>query len=291
MDELILILKSYNLLLQIYAFIIGSMFGSFLNVCIYRIPKQMSVIRPGSHCPKCKKPVRWFDNIPILSYVLLKGGCRHCKSKISYRYPLIELLCGLLTLAVVVKYGFSASSFIYFVLIQSLVLITFIDLDHWIIPDIITYPGMIVGLVLSFINPDVTLMSSFLGLLVGGGLFFLFSWGFSAALGKEALGGGDVKLMGMLGAFLGVKSLLFIIFASAFQGTIAGIALILLNKEHPTPENNENEQQENLNDEPSWTPPPKAIPYGPFIALAAIEFIFWGNYIFDLYIEYFFSLN
>ena len=171
-----------------------------------------------------------------------------------------------------------------------LLLLIFIDLDHWLLPDIVTLPGAALGFLLSFINPDLTWTSSLFGALAGFALFFAVSWGFAKIAGKEGLGGGDVKLMLLLGAFLGLPSILFITFLSAFQGVIIGGTIILIYSRRETNQNQESTAETPSAEPPSesgeeiFVPPPTAIPYGPFLALAAIEYIFAGEWIINWYL-------
>lgn len=255
-----------SFILYIFLIFFGLTVGSFLNVCIYRIPSGKSILFPSSFCPKCKKKILSRDNIPLLSYILLKGRCRNCKTKISVRYPLVELLSALLFFSIFLKSGFSWESLAYVFLGSSLIVIFFIDLEHRIIPDVITLPGIGVGLAFSFLVPEMNVVNSLIGLLVGGGLFFLFAMLGEAIFKKESLGGGDIKLAGMLGAFLGWEKILLVFFLSAILGSIIGIIFMFFSEE---------------------VRKKKIIPFGPFLAIATFLGIFWGEKLIRFYLETF----
>ena len=165
-----------NYLAEVWVFIFGLCIGSFLNVCIYRLPESKSIVHPRSMCPNCGTLIRFYDNIPILSYVWLKGKCRHCDAPISFRYPVVELLSGLFAAGLFFKYGISLEAFVYYVFTATLLVITFIDIDHQIIPDVITLPGIPVFFIASLALPQVTYVESILGILIGGGSLFLVAW-------------------------------------------------------------------------------------------------------------------
>lgn len=227
----------YDSALYIIVFLIGSIVGSFLNVCIYRIPKGMSIVFPSSRCPSCNNPVRPLDNIPILSYLLLKGRCRFCREKISIRYPIVESLNAILYVIVLWRFGayFSWFLLIYFIFISSLIVITFIDLEYQIIPNGITLSGIPLALVFgSTILPDafsradlLGFKASIIGILLGGGLFYIIRVLGTLVFKKEAMGGGDIKLMAMVGGILGWKGVLLTTFIGSLAGSIIGISLIL----------------------------------------------------------------
>ncbi len=255
---------------ELIALIFGLHVGSFLNVCIYRLPRSESIVTPPSHCPKCNKKIEWFDNIPLISYILLGGKCRNCKTTISPRYFLVELLTGLLFVFLMMKFGLSFNFFIFAVFTCILIIVTFIDFDHFLIPDVLVLPGIVLGLAVSVKNSllvDLSPLffhvsyplSAFLNSLTGAVLGFV-SLLFIAVLGemlfkKEAMGCGDLKLLAMLGAFLGWRNVFFTIFASSLVGSVIGIVLILLKRKG------------------RW----EYIPYGPYLALAGIISIFWGD--------------
>ncbi|HJV66715.1 MAG TPA: prepilin peptidase [Geomonas sp.] len=250
-------------LIYVFAFILGAVVGSFLNVCICRIPKKESVVSPPSHCPNCNYVIRWYDNIPILSYLFLKGRCRGCGEPISPQYPVVELINGLLAVALLAKFGLGFSFAVLFVFCSALVVITFIDLEHQIIPDRITLPGIVAGFIVSFFLPNFGWQNSLIGILAGGGSLLLIAFAYSLITKKDGMGGGDIKLMAMMGAFFGWQAVLFIIFASSLLGSIIGVAVMLARKEDST----------------------FAIPFGPFLSGASILYIFYGRQIMIWYLS------
>jgi len=237
--------------LQLYyyvvSFVFGAVVGSFLNVCICRMPRDESVVSPPSHCPICNYRIRWYDNIPLVSYLLLRGKCRGCGAHISLQYPLVELLNGLLTLALFIKFGPTLTFLVLFLFCSALVVITFIDLEHQIIPDEISLSGIVIGFVCSFFLPWQTWINSLLGILLGGGSLLMVAYGYQWLTGKEGMGGGDIKLLAMMGAFLGWKSVLFIVFASSLIGSVVGVTMMLVQKKDSK----------------------LAIPFGPYLAFGA----------------------
>lgn len=247
----------------IFAFLLGAVVGSFLNVCIYRLPAGKSIVHPPSSCPGCGSEIQWFDNIPIISFLILRAKCRSCHAPVSWRYPLIEALNGILAIFLFAKFGVSISFLALFVFCSALVVITFIDLDHQIIPDEISLPGIIAGFAVSFFLPWNSWLNSLLGTLLGGGSLFLVAWGYEKLTGKEGMGGGDIKLLAMMGAFLGWRSILFIIFSSSLIGSVIGITTMLIQKKDSK----------------------LAIPFGPFLASGALLYIFYGSEIINWYLS------
>lgn len=257
-------------LTSIFIFVLGLAIGSFLNVCIYRIPLNKSIIFPASFCPKCGMKISIMDNFPLVSFILLKGRCRNCQAPISIRYPIVELITALLFLLIFFKDGLSWQFLKEIILCCSLIIIFFIDLEHRIIPDVITLPGIVVGFIFSFLTPPLTFLTSLLGFLAGGLLFYLTAILGEAIFKKEGMGGGDVKLAAMLGAFLGWQNILVIFFLSAVLGSIGGIIAIFLSSEIKKT---------------------RIIPFGPFIALAAIITVFWGDQLINFYLRTFLHLR
>jgi leader peptidase (prepilin peptidase) / N-methyltransferase len=246
----------------IYSVILGALVGSFLNVVIYRLPEEgQSVIFPASHCPHCNTRLRWFENIPIFSWVALRGKCRSCKAPISLQYPLVELSMALLSAALYQHFAFSFAFFYYFLFVAALVAVIFIDLRHQIIPDRISLPGIVLGFAGAFLHPFVTWQESALGILLGGGILYAVALAYLLLTGREGMGGGDIKLLAMLGAFLGWQSLVYIIFASSLTGSlVGGIALLTQKKGGQT-----------------------RIPFGPFLAFAALSWLFFQQNILSLW--------
>ena len=210
---------------HIIAFVFGSIIGSFANVCIHRLPRRQSLVFPASHCPTCQEQLRPWHNIPLLSYFALRGRCAFCSTAISVRYPLVECLGGLLYVFLYQQFGFSVHSVVLILLATALLIISFIDLQHKIIPDVITLPGIVAGVVASLLITPVGVINSILGVALGGGLFVLV-----AVISRGGMGGGDIKLVAMIGAFLGWQAVLMTIFLGSFTGAVAVLTLMLLGK-------------------------------------------------------------
>jgi len=243
-----------NYYFEVAAFIFGLCIGSFLNVCIYRLPVSKSIVQPPSMCPSCGNFIRFYDNIPVLSYAWLKGKCRHCRTTIPLRYPMVELLSAFFALATVIKFGPTLEAIIYFVFIASLLVITFIDIDHRIIPDIITLPGIPIFFAAGFALPDISFKNSLIGILAGGGSLLLVAYGYALITKKEGMGGGDIKLLAMIGAVIGWKGVLFTIFVASLIGTLSGMAIMLHTRKSMK----------------------LKVPFGPFLAIGSIAYIFFG---------------
>lgn len=218
----------FETLLTVWLFVLGLCVGSFLNVVIARVPQGESIVHPRSRCPKCGHSLAWYENIPLLSWLALRGHCKGCKAPISIRYPLVELLVGLLYLACVRRFGFSWELLSGLVLVSLLVPLTFIDLDHWILPFSLTIPGIVAGVVLAIPRGMSTLQGAVLGAGVGFVTFRLMEYIGWKIFQREALGGGDKFLVALLGAFLSWKALLGILFLSSLQGAVVGMGMIAL---------------------------------------------------------------
>jgi leader peptidase (prepilin peptidase) / N-methyltransferase len=257
----------YQMIILITA-IAGLLVGSFLNVCIYRMPIEKSIIMPRSHCVKCNRQIPWYDNIPVISFIALLGKCRFCKGRISPRYAMVEVLTAAVFALLVKQLGLNAVSVIYMFLSCGLIVATFIDIDHQIIPDEITYGGMVLGIILSFAFPQLhgevnrffALRSSILGLLLGGASIYAVAWIGTIAFRKKlkeigeesAMGGGDIKYLAMIGAFLGIKGVILVFFLAPFFGSVVGIIEKLRRKAD-------------------------IIPYGPYLSIATLIVMFWGE--------------
>ncbi|MBA7495629.1 Prepilin peptidase PppA [subsurface metagenome] len=248
----------------ILIFILGLIVGSFSNVCIYRIPRNESIIYPASHCPKCRSNISPKDNIPLLSYILLKGRCRNCKSKISIQYPIVEFITGLIYLIIYLIYGLNIQSLIYIILSSALIIITFIDLNEQVIPEVISLPGIVVGLILSFFVTYVSFINSALGIVIGGGIILVIRLAGSLIFKKESMGIGDIELAAMIGAFLGWRYIIMSLFLGFFLGALAGIILIL----------SKIKSREDV------------VPFGPFIVLGSFITLLWGEKIITWYIGF-----
>ena len=239
----------------------GALIGSFLNVCIYRLPKHESIAWPGSHCPACSHPIAWYDNIPILSYLILRGRCRSCSVPISFRYPLVEGLNALGYIGLLQFFGLSWATVAYGLLYSSLLVVAGTDLSHKIIPNAITFPGIIVGLLSAGTILPLGFLNGVYGLLVGGGILWLLAWASPYLFGKEGMGGGDIKLLAMIGAFLGWKPALMTIMLGSFLGSCVGLTLIaahVIKRED-------------------------YIPFGPFLVCGALVSLFFGQALLDWY--------
>jgi len=204
-------------------FAFGAVMGSFLSVCVYRIPRKESILFPGSHCPICKHRIPFYDNIPVLSYILLKGRCRFCNSSISFKYPLVELLTGVAFLFAFIRFGFSLQLISCIVFFSLLIVAAFIDFDTETVPNKITIPGMIVGLALSPLT--ISTLKSVLGLVTGMTALYLIALVGGLIFKKEAMGGGDIKFLAMIGAFLGPINVLIVLFIGSLIGAITGFII------------------------------------------------------------------
>ena len=243
-------------------FIFGLVIGSFLNVCIHRLPSSQSIVHPRSRCPQCGHLIRVYDNIPVLSYLILRGRCRDCGARISLRYPVVELLSGAFAAMAVARFGLGWQALLMYALIAAFLVITFIDLDHRIIPDVITLPGIPIGLAASFGPGMISPLEALLGILAGGGSLFLVAWGYQLVTQREGMGGGDIKLLAMIGAFIGWKGVLLTIFIASLTGTLAGMALIFRRRGDMK----------------------LAVPFGPFLAVGAIAYLFMGPELMSWYL-------
>ena len=241
--------------IYIFAVLFGLVIGSFLNVCIYRLPEGPQLWKPPrSFCPSCRRQIDWYDNIPILSYFILRGRCRSCGARISPRYPAVEALSALAAAANLYAFGPSAQAVIFYLFTCALVVITFIDVDYKIIPDVISIPGIVIGLALSPLLP-ATFVESLIGAAVGGGVLYGVILVYYLLTKREGMGMGDVKLLAMIGAFLGWKSLPFVLLVSSFTGTLVGVGLMILARKDRR----------------------YAVPFGPFLSLGAVSYLFFGD--------------
>lgn len=250
----------------IIVFVFGSLIGSFLNVCIYRMPRGLSIVKPSSRCPSCSTPIKFYHNIPVISFMLLHGRCKYCNTKIPLRYPIVESLNALFYAAVIWRFGLDWHTPVLFAFCSAMIVITFIDLDFQIIPDTITLSGIPIGIVAgSLILPDpfargtvVGLKDAVIGLISGGGLFYII-----AVLSRGGMGGGDIKMMAMVGAFMGWKSIILTTFSGSLFGSVVGIFLMVFRgKGRKT-----------------------KIPFGPFLAAGAIITLFYGQEILTVYLH------
>lgn len=267
MDELPFLYGYFSLCV----FLFGACVGSFLNVCIWRIPRSESVVTPRSHCPHCNKLIPWYDNIPLLSFLLLRGRCRNCGGVISVRYFLVELLTAVLFLLVWLRYGIDPRTPVYWLIVGGLILGTFVDLAEMWIPDRVTLGGVVAGLVLSPLVPSLQgtssplagLLRSLFSAAAGAGVLWLVGVFGKMIFKKDAMGMGDVKLLGGVGALLGWRAVLFTIMLSSFLGSLVGVGMVVARRKELS----------------------SRIPYGPYIAIAVVVWILWGTIWWDAYMS------
>jgi leader peptidase (prepilin peptidase) / N-methyltransferase len=230
--------------------------GMVFNVCIYRIPLNRSIVYPPSSCPRCGERIRFYDNLPVISYLLLLGRCRHCRQPISFQYPLVEASTGALSLALFLKYGASLEYAFFMVFGAALIAITFIDLHYKIIPDVLSLPGIAVGFAFSLLpSSPLSWTDSLIGIACGGGFLFLVAIAFEKITGREGMGMGDVKMLAMIGAWMGWRPLLFIILLSSLAGSLIGGAMLVLSRQGAR----------------------ARIPFGPFLAIGTLLYVFFGS--------------
>ncbi len=266
-------LEFLDTLFLIFSFVLGSVVGSFLNVCICRLPKNESVVRPRSRCPKCGSGIAWYDNIPILSWLILGARCRNCREPISWQYPVVEALTGLLFLAVYWRFGYTIATPVYMLFAAALVMTTFIDLTDWTIPNEVTYPGIPLGVGLSLVGmfypasglivTDV--LYSLAGVVVGGGVLYLLDKIALVFWKKPGMGFGDVKLLAMLGGFLGIIGVPVIIMISSLIGSVVGITMVIIQKKKGVESDGH------------------YLPFGPYLALAGLIYLFFGQDLINMY--------
>lgn len=273
-------------LIGIFVFLFGLVIGSFLNVCIVRIPERKSIVSPSSACPKCGAPVRPYDNIPVISYLLLQGKCRSCKAKISPMYPMVEVLTAILFYACYRTFGPTPEALKWAVFSALMLVLVFTDLRERILPDVVNYTGFGLGLILSFFTlptdgtalfvanhffafpppaPVLSFMDTLIGGALGSGLLWLVSEAYFRLRGREGMGLGDVKMMLMAGAFLGAKRTLLTIFAGSILGSLLGIAFILARRKGSDYE----------------------LPFGSFLGMAALLVVFFGTPVVNWYLSTF----
>lgn len=262
----------------------GLSIGSFLNVVVYRLPRGLSVVKPRSKCPGCGNMIAWYDNIPVLSYLMLGASCRHCHSPISIRYPLIELATGLLAVACYYRFGFSLALVFYFLFAAALVAITFIDISFQIIPNEISLPAIPLGIACALLTNKVTWFDSVMGAVVGFSLIALIAYGYYFLTHREGIGLGDAKLLAMMGAFLGWPAIPFILLAGSVQGLVVALTAIgmgWMRKAPPLPDPTEWKDGEPPEPGAEVKLRHAAVPFGPFLALAGLEFMFFGGWFYQ----------
>ena len=239
-------------LVIVYALAVGAVVGSFLNVLIWRVPRGMSIIRPGSHCPACGAAIRWFDNVPILSWLALGGRCRRCRGRISLRYPVVEAAAGLLAVAALLRYGLSLPGLEALLFSWTSLALGLIDPEHQILPDVMTYPAIAFGLLCSILGGLTTFADALLGMLAGAAVPALVIVLYKLVRGIEGMGWGDVKYLAAIGAVVGLRDCLWVLVVAAVLGALVGLALILAGRGS------------------GRTP----LPFGSFLALAVIVWLY-----------------
>jgi leader peptidase (prepilin peptidase)/N-methyltransferase len=243
-------------------FVFGAILGSFLNVLIYRVPRGESVVKPPSACPACGTRIRFWDNVPLLSYVALRGRCRDCRARISPRYFVVELAAAIIPLILYLNLGLGRELAVYWPLSYVLLFLSFVDLDYRILPDRVTLPGIVAGLIAAPATGLTTFPESLIGAAVGGGALYLIALAGSAVFGKESMGGGDIKLAAMLGAFLGWRDVIVFLFLAFFVGAVVGVTVLAARRSEAD----------------------HTVPFGPFIALGAFVTMVWGDAIVRWYL-------
>ncbi len=245
-------------------FVLGLLVGSFLNVCIYRLPRRESLNWPGSHCTSCDRPLSWYENIPLVSWLVLRGRCRTCHTPISPVYPIVEALTGLVFLTAFELYALTPLLAVRLLFACAMIVLFVIDLQHRILPNVITVPGVVVGFAVSLWLPPGWLSSS-LGLLLGGGVLFSIGEVYYRTRGVEGMGMGDVKMLAMIGAFLGWPLMLLTLILATFSGAIVGLAMIVSGRGGAK----------------------AALPFGTFLAVGALVSAVVGQPIVDWYLGFY----
>ena len=241
--------------------VLGAVLGSFANVVIVRLPRGESVVRPRSRCRSCQALVKWFDNLPVVSWLLLRGRCRCCREPISWKYPLVELLMGVLFGYTFYQLGWQWFTLEVLIFTACVVTASFIDFDHYILPDILTLSGIVIGLIGAGVNPDRSFFDALLGLLMGGGSLWAVAYVYYAWKKVEAMGGGDIKLLAWIGALLGWRGIPFVILSASLVGAVVGMVVSIQTKGGLQAK----------------------IPFGPYLALGALLYIFWGDSLMSWY--------
>ncbi|MDX1583584.1 MAG: prepilin peptidase [Thermoanaerobaculia bacterium] len=261
----------HSAFLLLVAFVLGAVIGSFLNVVIHRWPAEMSIVLPPSHCPHCSAPIRWFDNIPIASWLILRARCRSCRNRISPRYPLVELANALFYAAIAMRTGLSLAFFPIAAIASMLIVLIFIDLDTQLLPDVVDIPGIFVGLLIGWIGLGTdhsmflseSLTDSLIGALAGGGILLLVGLSYKVLRKVEGMGLGDVKMLAMIGAAMGWQAIVPVLFVASFTGAIIGIVFGIR----------------------KGTGLQIALPFGPFLGVAALFVLFFGRPISEGYLH------
>ncbi|MBN2693464.1 prepilin peptidase [bacterium] len=280
---------SLESLLTIASIFFGASWGSFLNVVISRVPEGLSVVSPPSRCPKCGNGIKFYDNIPVLSWIILRGKCRHCKTSISIQYPIIELLGALMGLALYKEFDLSFEYFYYFVFVFGGIALAYIDLKTWLVPIsivvIMASIGLIIPLIFFIVDIPfyITLKESLLGLALGAGIISFIILFYKYVRKMDALGWGDAYVLGMIGLYIGNKGVLVSLFLATLQASIIGIGMILINKKSTVPYDDVNENDPIKNK--------AALPFVPFLVIAGFEYLFFGEKLINWYLNFMKSIT
>lgn len=252
-------------MVEAFIIFIGLCFGSFASLIVYRLPRKGKIAIDRSRCPHCNKIISWWQNIPVFSFLLLRGQCAHCKHKISWRYPLIEVLMASLFFLAYLKFGLTWTLLEILIFIFGLVTVSFIDFDHYILPDVFTLSGIVIGLIGAALNPERALAPALWGVFIGGGSLWLIAYLYWVFRKQEGLGGGDIKLIAWIGAVLGWPAVPFVIFSGSLLGSVAGLLVAFRKKEGLK----------------------AVIPFGPFLAIGALLYLFVGRELGLWYVNFF----
>ncbi|MCX5716152.1 MAG: prepilin peptidase [Candidatus Omnitrophica bacterium] len=239
-------------MIKLSFFILGSIIGSFLNVCIYRMPRSESLVKPRSRCVHCQKAIKWYENIPLISYIVLSGKCSACKKPISPRYFIVEFLTAALFVLFYIKFGLTFDLLFFLIMLCGLIVATFIDFEHQLIPDTVSFGGLALGLAVNAFKGRAIFLNSLSGAVIGGLSIYVIGVIGKFIFKKEAMGFGDVKFLAMIGSFLGWEKTLLVFFLAPFFGAPVGLFLKLRHKA-------------------------ETIPYGPYLSLATVVVILWGE--------------
>lgn len=247
-------------MVMVGAGVLGLCLGSFLNVCIYRLPRQRSIAYPASRCPRCHRSLSWFDNVPLVSWLILRGRCRQCREPISWQYPIVEAATAILFVLVAAMTPLSVLLAARLVFTAALIVLFVIDLEHQLLPNVITLPGTVIGFVFSLAAPPGPI-DSVLGIILGGGILYAIAAGYYLLRKEEGMGMGDVKMLAMIGAFLGWRAVFLTLILSSFTGAVVGVAMMA-------------SQRGGLR---------YALPFGTFLAIAALVAMLVGEPLLDWY--------
>jgi leader peptidase (prepilin peptidase) / N-methyltransferase len=253
-----------NTVIVVFVLAMGLVVGSFLNVCIYRLPRRESVMFPGSHCPVCDRSLDWFENLPLASWLVLRGRCRTCRTRIPVQYPLVEAMTAAVFVSAYFIYGWTPLLAARLLFACAMIVLFVIDLQHRILPNVITLPGIVIGLLFSFFLPPGW-RSSLIGVLAGGGVLFAIAEAYYRLRGYEGLGMGDVKMLAMIGAFLGWPLMIVTLVLSSFSGSIVGVGLLVSRRGDMK----------------------AALPFGTFLAVGALVAAVAGDAFLDWYLAFY----